>query len=45
MADVIRGWPHTFWLQAPQLDRALEAGMDMIKGLRWLLEFQDSRAK
>jgi acetyl esterase/lipase len=45
MADVVRGWPHTFWLKAPQLDRALEAGMDMIKGPRWLLEFQDSRAK
>jgi acetyl esterase/lipase len=36
--EVVRGWPHTFWLKAPQLDRALEAEMDMIKGLRWLLE-------
>jgi len=43
--DVVRGWPHTFWLKAPQLDRALEADMDMIKGLRWLLKVEDSDAK
>jgi acetyl esterase/lipase len=43
--DVVRGWPHTFWLKAPQLDRALEADMDMVKGLRWLLDIKYSGAK
>ena len=38
MVDVVHGWPHTFWLKAPHLDRALEAEVDMIKGLKWLLE-------
>jgi len=36
--DVLHGWPHTFWLKAPQLERALEPEMDMIKGLKWLLK-------
>lgn len=35
--DLILGWPHTFWLKAPQLDRALKAELDMIKGMKWLL--------
>ena len=34
--DVVRGWPHTFWLKAPGLDRALEAEQEMLKALRWL---------
>jgi acetyl esterase/lipase len=38
MVDVVLGWPHTFWLKAPQLNRALEADQDMIKGLKWLLK-------
>lgn len=38
VVDVVQGWPHTFWLKAPHLDRALEAESDMIKGLKWLLE-------
>lgn len=36
--DVVRGWPHTFWLKAPQLSRALEADEAMLKGLKWLLQ-------
>ena len=35
--DVVEGWPHTFWLKAPYLKRAVEAENDMIEGLRWLL--------
>ncbi|PKS09379.1 hypothetical protein jhhlp_003993 [Lomentospora prolificans] len=34
---VVSGWPHTFWLPAPELDRALEAELEMIDGLRWIL--------
>ncbi|KAK0109965.1 hypothetical protein ONS95_002632 [Cadophora gregata] len=36
--DVVTGWPHTFWLKAPYLERAVQAERDMIEGLRWLLE-------
>ncbi|KAL2069165.1 hypothetical protein VTL71DRAFT_15503 [Oculimacula yallundae] len=36
--DVVVGWPHTFWLKAPLLERAVQAEMDMIEGLRWLIE-------
>jgi hypothetical protein len=36
--DVVEGWPHTFWLKAPYLERAVKAEKDMIEGLRWLLE-------
>jgi acetyl esterase/lipase len=36
--DVVEGWPHTFWLKAPYLERAVQAESDMIEGLRWLLE-------
>lgn len=36
--DVIKGWPHTFWLKAPLLKRAVQAESDMIEGLRWLIE-------
>ena len=36
--DVVEGWPHTFWLKAPELERAAQAEADMIQGLRWLLE-------
>lgn len=43
--NVVRGWPHTFWLKAPQLDKALEADMDMIEGLRWLLGSGGDNAK
>ena len=34
--DVVPGWPHTFWLKAPQLARALEAERAMLKGLAWV---------
>jgi len=34
--DVVKGWPHTFWLSAPQLDRALEADRAMLAGLAWV---------
>lgn len=36
--DVIYGWPHTFWLKAPHLERALKAELDMVEGVKWLLE-------
>lgn len=36
--DIIQGFPHTFWLKAPELERAVKAEKDMIDGLRWLLE-------
>ncbi|CAJ2503845.1 Uu.00g112390.m01.CDS01 [Anthostomella pinea] len=35
--DVVRGWPHTFWLKYPHLARAREADEAMVRGLRWLL--------
>lgn len=35
-SDVVVGWPHTFWLKAPQLLRALEAEEAMIQGLKWV---------
>lgn len=34
--DLVWGWPHTFWLKAPQLDRALEADRAMMEGLAWV---------
>jgi acetyl esterase/lipase len=34
--DVVRGWPHTFWLKAPSVPRALEAEQAMLKGLAWV---------
>ncbi|KAK1768904.1 Alpha/Beta hydrolase protein [Phialemonium atrogriseum] len=34
--DVVRGWPHTFWLKAPHLPRALEAERAMLEGLAWV---------
>lgn len=36
MTDVVYGWPHTFWLKAPQLSRALEADEAMVRGLKWV---------
>jgi acetyl esterase/lipase len=36
--DLLKGWPHTFWLKAPELERAVQAEKDCIEGLRWLLE-------
>jgi acetyl esterase/lipase len=36
--DDVEGFPHTFWLKAPELERAVKAEKDMIEGLRWLLE-------
>jgi acetyl esterase/lipase len=45
VVKVIRGWPHTFWLKAPQLDRALEANIDMIEGLKWLMKLGDGHAQ
>ncbi|KAH8662131.1 Alpha/Beta hydrolase protein [Xylariales sp. PMI_506] len=35
--DVVHGWPHTFWLKAPHLDRAMEAEKAMLRGLAWIL--------
>ncbi|GKT66473.1 ATP synthase D chain [Colletotrichum tofieldiae] len=36
--EVVRGWPHTFWLKAPGLGRAVEAEREIVEGLRWVLE-------
>lgn len=36
--DVVRGWPHTFWLKAPHLQRAFEADTAMLEGLAWLAD-------
>ncbi|VUC23547.1 unnamed protein product [Clonostachys rosea] len=36
--DIQKGWPHTFWLKAPELPNALEAENSMLEGLRWLAE-------
>lgn len=34
--EVVQGWPHTFWLKAPQLPQALAADKAMLKGLAWV---------
>ena len=34
--EVVKGWPHTFWLKAPQLPQALAADKAMLKGLAWV---------
>lgn len=36
--QVEQGWPHTFWLKAPELPAALEAEEKMVQGLKWLLQ-------
>jgi len=45
--DIVAGWPHTFWLKAPELERAVQAEQEMIIGIRWLFEAKvcDGRAK
>lgn len=40
--DVVWGWPHTFWLKAPQLERALEAELALLEGLKWVVSAEDS---
>jgi hypothetical protein len=40
--DIVEGFPHTFWLKAPELERAVKAEKDMIEGLRWLLESREA---
>ncbi|EPE26684.1 alpha/beta-Hydrolase [Glarea lozoyensis ATCC 20868] len=37
--DVVVGYPHTFWLKAPFLERAMKAESDMIEGIKWLVGF------
>jgi acetyl esterase/lipase len=34
---VMEGWPHTFWLKAPEMDEALRADEAMIESLLWLV--------
>lgn len=34
--DVVWGWPHTFWLKAPHLQRAFEADTALLEGLAWM---------
>jgi len=41
--DVLTGWPHTFWLKAPELERAREAEKECIEGVRWLLDCAPTR--
>ncbi|KAH7176608.1 Alpha/Beta hydrolase protein [Dactylonectria macrodidyma] len=36
--ELEKGWPHTFWLKAPQLTQSLEAERKMVKGLKWILQ-------
>ncbi|KAL2884919.1 Lipase 2 [Ceratocystis lukuohia] len=36
--DVVRNYPHTFWLLAPQLPRAMMADAAMVDGLQWILK-------
>lgn len=36
--DVVVGWPHTFWVKAPELERALEAERALLEGLAWVVE-------
>ncbi|KAH6973500.1 Alpha/Beta hydrolase protein [Ilyonectria sp. MPI-CAGE-AT-0026] len=36
--ELERGWPHTFWLKAPQLPQSLEAEKKMVDGLKWVLQ-------
>ncbi|KAF7553895.1 hypothetical protein G7046_g6960 [Stylonectria norvegica] len=35
--ELEKGWPHTFWLKAPELPESLDAEKRMVEGLRWLL--------
>lgn len=35
--DVVKGWPHTFWLKAPHLHRALQADEEVVRALSWVL--------
>lgn len=34
---VVQGYPHTFWLKAPELERAVRAEEEMIEGVKWVL--------
>lgn len=43
--DVVKGWPHTFWLKSPELERAMQAERDCIEGVRWLLESEVEEGK
>jgi acetyl esterase/lipase len=36
--DVATGWPHTFWLQAAELDGALECEEALMEGLKWVAQ-------
>jgi acetyl esterase/lipase len=36
--DVRWGWPHTFWLKAPELEGAVEAEGKMLEALKWLVK-------
>lgn len=36
--DVVVGWPHTFWVKAPELERALVAERALLEGLAWVVE-------
>jgi acetyl esterase/lipase len=36
--DVRWGWPHTFWLKAPELEGSLEAEERMLEDIRWLVK-------
>ena len=36
--DAVWGFPHTFWLKAPLLERAVLADQMMVNALRWVLD-------
>ncbi|KAI7929929.1 hypothetical protein M0657_001614 [Pyricularia oryzae] len=36
--DVVVGWPHTFWLKAPELERARKADDEMLEALAWVCQ-------
>ncbi|KAH7158160.1 Alpha/Beta hydrolase protein [Dactylonectria estremocensis] len=35
--ELEKGWPHTFWLKAPELAQSLKAEKKMTNGLKWIL--------
>lgn len=39
--DVLAGWPHTFWLKAPWLEKSREAEEAMMEGLSWVVGLEE----
>ncbi|KAH7358114.1 Alpha/Beta hydrolase protein [Plectosphaerella cucumerina] len=34
---VVEGFPHTFWLKAPEMERAVRTEEEMVQGIKWVL--------